>query len=195
MTTTRGNPERRKEFLTICFDTFCETGLENTSLKMLSEACGVTNGNLIYYFGTKENLVVEATAYCMEKVEDDFMEQAPTNFEDIERFLREMPYLTAQLHGKKYRFMYQVYASPKYREEGKAFFEGVKIRYKKYAELLSKKLQMPSDYLQGMIYLFVRACVHYALFEDSEYLDSQLNAIRISLHAVLKIENEGRENR
>lgn len=95
MTTTRGNPERRKEFLTICFDTFCETGLENTSLKMLSEACGVTNGNLIYYFGTKENLVVEATAYCMEKVEDDFMEQAPTNFEDIERFLREMPYLTA----------------------------------------------------------------------------------------------------
>lgn len=43
------------------------------------------------------------------------MAKAPTSFEDIERFLNEMPYLTAKLHGKKYRFMYQVYSSPKYR--------------------------------------------------------------------------------
>lgn len=148
---------------------------------MLSEACGVTNAALIYYFGSKDNIVIESTAHCMAKVEDDFMAKAPTSFEDIERFLREMPYLTANLHGAKYRFMYQVYASPKYRQHGKDFFKGVNVRYHQYAVQLSGKLGMPVDFVQGMIYIFVRACVHYALFEDEEYLKLQLDTIRTSL--------------
>ena len=122
----------------------------------------------------------------MAKVEDDFMANAPTSFEDIERFLREMPYLTAKMHGAKYRFMYQVYASPKYREYGKEFFKGVNVRYHEYAVQLSKKLGMPADFIQGMTYIFVRACVHYALFEDEEYLKLQLGAIRTSLRLFLK---------
>ena len=161
---------------------------------MLADACGVTNGSLLYYFESKDNLVIEATAHCMAKVEDDFMAQAPTSFADIERFLREMPYLTAKLHGAKYRFMYQVYASPKYREYGKEFFKGVNIRYHNYAELLSGKLGMPTDFIQGMTYLFVRACVHYALFEDEEYLQLQLNAMRASLRAFITAKTESAGN-
>lgn len=122
------------------------------------------------------------------------MTKAPTSFADIERFLREMPYLTAKLHGAKYRFMYQVYASPKYREHGKAFFKGVNVRYRKYAELLSGKLGMPVDYIQGMIYIFVRACVHYALFEDGDYLNLQLNVIRTSLRLFMKESKLKEEN-
>ena len=135
---------------------------------------------------SKDNIVIESTAHCMAKVEDDFMARAPKDFADIERFLREMPYVTAKLHGAKYRFMYQVYASPKYWEQGKAFFSGVNIRYRKYAELLSGKLGMPTDFIQGMIYIFVRACVHYALFEDEDYLKLQLDAIRTSLRLFMK---------
>ena len=179
------NEKRRTEFLELCFDTFCEYGLENTSLKMLADACGVTNAALIYYFDSKDNIIIEATAHCMARVEDDFMARAPRSFEDIERFLREMPALTAKLHGAKYRFMYQVYASPKYREHGKAFFNGVNVRYRKYAEQLSGKLGLPADLIQGMTYLFVRACVHFALFEDEDYLQLQLNAIRAALRAIV----------
>ena len=156
---------------------------------------GVSNAALVYYFGTKDAIVIEATAHCMAKVEDDFMAQAPTSFRDIERFLREMPYLTAKLHGAKYRFMYQVYASPKYREHGKAFFSGVNVRYRKYAEQLSPKLGLPVELVQGMTYLFVRACVHYALFEDEEYLQLQLNAIRASLRAIAGTGREKEETR
>ena len=126
----------------------------------------------------------------MAKAEEDFMSKAPKDFADIERFLKEMPYLTAKLYGKKYRFMYQVYSSPKYLEYGKEFFKGVNVRYHEYAEQLSKKLDMPVDYIQGMIYIFVRACVHYALFEDEEYLQLQLNAIRTSLKAYMKEKKE-----
>ncbi len=194
MADEKGIPERRIAFLETCFEVLCENGLENTSLKMLAEACSVTNGSLLYYFGSKDNIIIESTAHCMAKVEDDFMTKAPTSFADIERFLREMPYLTAKLHGAKYRFMYQVYASPKYRKHGKAFFKGVNVRYRKYAELLSGKLGMPVDYIQGMIYIFVRACVHYALFEDGDYLNLQLNVIRTSLKLFVKERKPKEEN-
>ena len=69
---------------------------------------------------------------------------------------------------------------------GKDFFKGVNVRYHQYAELLSNKLGMPIDFIQGMIYIFVRACVHYALFEDEEYLILQLNVIRASLKLFVK---------
>ncbi len=117
------------------------------------------------------------------------MERAPKDFADIERFLKEMPYVTAKLHGSRYRFMYQVYASPKYREHGKEFFKGVNVRYRKYAELLSGKLRMPVEFIQGMTYIFVRACVHYALFEDEYYLNLQLVAIRTSIKLFVKEAN------
>lgn len=182
----KGNPERRNEILEICFNTFCKTGLESTGIKKLSEACGVSNSTLIYYFESKDNIVIESTAYCMAKVEEDFMAKAPTSFEDIERFLQEMPYLTAELHGAKYRFMYQVYASPKYMEHGKDFFRGVNLRYHEYAKLLSSRLKLPVNLIQGFIYIFVRACVHFAMFEDEEYLNLQLDVIRGSLDLFMK---------
>ena len=194
MASEKGIPERRVAFLETCFEVFCKNGLESTSLKMLAQACGVTNGNLLYYFESKDNIIIEATAHCMAKVEDDFMSRAPRSFQDIERFLKEMPAITAQLHGAKYRFMYQVYASPKYRKHGKAFFQGVSVRYHQYAVLLSGKLGMPVDYIQGMIYVFVRACVHYALFEDEEYLLLQLGAIRASLRAFMAAYQRGAGN-
>lgn len=176
---------RKLELLETCFDVCCQHGLENTSLLMLSKACGLTNATLLHYFPSKDAIIIQATAHCMAKVEDDFMARAPRSFEDIERFLREMPAVTARLHGAKYRFMYQVYASPKFREQGKDFFRGVNVRYHQYAVELSGKLGLPAAYVQGMIYIFVRACVHYALFEDEEYLQLQLNAICASLTAYL----------
>ena len=47
MADEKGIPERRVAFLETCFEVFCKNGLENTGLKMLAEACGVTNGSLL----------------------------------------------------------------------------------------------------------------------------------------------------
>ena len=152
---------------------------------MMADACNVTKTGLVYYFGNRDGIIMEATAHCMAKVEDDFMARAPRNFADIERFLREMPYVTAKLHGAKYRVMYQVYASPKYSQQGKEFFKGVNVRYRKYAEMLSTKLGMPADFIHGMIYIFVRACVHYAMFEDECYLQSQLEALKQAIRLLM----------
>ena len=105
----------------------------------------------------------------------------PTDVADLWRFIDEIPYWTAQKHGKKYRLMYQVYTHPKYRQYGKEFFEGVDKRYTQYARGLESKLGIPSEKLVPLIFILIRACVHYALFEDEFYLHSQIDVLKESL--------------
>ena len=95
--------EKKKEIMERCFDCYCENGLAGTGIKALAKACNMSPGNLYSYFSSLDQLIVESTAYCMAKVEDDFMLLAPKSVHDIPRFLDEIPYWTKEKHGKKYR--------------------------------------------------------------------------------------------
>lgn len=91
------------------------------------------------------------------------------------------PDWTAKKHGKKYRLMYQIYTHPKYREYGQKFFQGVGKRYSEYARSLEPKLGIPQEKLTPLIFILIRACVHYALFEDEFYLQSQIAVLKETL--------------
>ena len=178
MKTERQHNERKTEIMERCFECYAENGFTGTGIKALAAACGCTTGNLYAYFKNLDELIIESTAHCMAKVEDDFMAKAPTDAEDVIRFIEEIPYWTAKKHGKKYRLMYQVYTHPKYIEYGKKFFKGVDKRYTEYAKLLEPKLGSPYDVLTPLIFILVRACVHYAMFEDEYYLKSQTEILK-----------------
>lgn len=172
---------KKAEIMEACFGCYAENGLTGTGIQALADACGLSKASLYTYFDSLDDLIVESTAYCMSKVEDDFMQMAPTGMEDIARFIDEVPYWTAKRHGKKYRLMYQVYTHPKYIEHGKAFFAGVTERYRAYARQLEPLLGIPSDVITPLIFIFVRASVHYALFEDEYYLKSQMDVLKQSV--------------
>ena len=70
-------------------------------------------------------------------------------------------------------------ASP--REYGHKFFKGVDERYTEYAKSLEPKLGIPYEKLTPLIFILIRACVHYALFEDELYLKSQIDVLRETL--------------
>ncbi len=82
----RKTQEGRDELLERCFDCFCKNGLESTSTKKLAEACGMSPGNIFHYFATKDEIIIKSTAYCMAKVEDDFMAKAPKDVADTSAF-------------------------------------------------------------------------------------------------------------
>lgn len=178
--------EKKKEIMQKCFECYCDNGLRNTGIKELGKYCGMTSANLYAYFDNVDDLIVQSTAYCMAKVEDEFMALAPKNPRDILRFIDEVPYWTAEHHGKKYRLMYQVYTHPKYAEHGKRFVNGVSERYTEYARELSPRLGVPVDILSGFIFIFVRAAVHFALFEDEYYMKMQMEALKLSVFSVIK---------
>lgn len=173
--------EKKESIMRSCFDCFAENGLHGTGISAVAKYAGVSKATLYVYFSDLDQLITESTAYCMAKVEDDFMAKAPKSLDDVERFIDEIPYWTAQTHGKKYRLMYQVYTHPKYIENGKEFFAGVDERYRKYAEALEPKLNISSEIITPLIFFFVRACVHYALFEDEFYLKSQMQLLKKSI--------------
>lgn len=164
-----------------CFDCYAEYGFSNVGIKGLGKACGFTSASLYVYFENLDDLVIQSTEYCMSRVEDELLRLAPRAADDLERFLDEVPRWTARTHGKKYRLMYQIYTDPKYREHGRKFFEGVDKRCSDYAESLAGTLGVPSDVLRPMIFVFVRACVHYALYEDEFCLHEQLCFLKQSI--------------
>ena len=164
-----------------CFDGFAELGLHGTGIRTLAKHCGYTTSMIYTYFEDLDDLIIQSTEYCMSKVEDDFMAKAPTDIEDLWRFINEIPYWTAEKHGKKYRLMYQVYTHPKYIEHGRKFFAGVDKRYTEYAKGLEQKLGIPYEKLTPLIFILIRACVHYALFEDEFYLKSQIAVLKEAL--------------
>lgn len=176
--TEQQHNEKKQEIMEKCFACYAENGLNGTGIKALAKACGFTQANLYGYFENLDDLIIQSTAYCMAKVEDDFMNKAPTDAGDVMRFIEEIPYWTAREHGKKYRLMYQVYTHPKYIEHGKKFFQGVNERYTEYARQLEPKLGIPYTTITPLIFILVRACVHYAMFEDEYYLKAQLEILK-----------------
>ena len=174
-----------------CFECYAEHGLSSVGIKGLAEACGISSGHLYAYFENLDDLIIQSTEYCMSKVEEEFMAKAPSNVADLWRFIDEIPYWTAETHGKKYRLMYQIYTHPKYREYGQKFFQGVDQRYTEYAKSLEGKLGIPYQKLTGLIYMLIRASVHYALFEDEFYLKAQLAVLKESIELLTQKYNPG----
>ncbi|MDY5976069.1 MAG: TetR/AcrR family transcriptional regulator [Anaerovoracaceae bacterium] len=179
------NKEARRakqiEIMEGCFDCYAKNGLAGVGVKAISEACGCNVASIYQYFENLDDLIIQSTEYCMSKVEDDFMAKAPTDVDDLWRFIEEIPYWTARKHGAKYRLMYQVYTHPKYREYGQKFFKGVDERYTEYARSLEDKIGIPYQKLTPLIFIMVRACVHYALFEEEFYLKSQIEVLKETL--------------
>ncbi len=177
---------RKEEIMEQCFECYADHGFYGTGVKALAKYCGCTSANLYTYFENVEDLIIQSTEYCMSKVEDDFIAKAPTAVEDLWRFIDEIPYWTAEKHGKKYRLMYQIYTHPKYRQHGQKFFAGVDKRYTDYARLLEGKLGIPYEKLTPLIFILIRACVHYALFEDEFYLKAQMDVLKEMLELFIR---------
>lgn len=179
--------ERKKvEIMEKCYDCYAEYGFGNANIRDLGKACGLASGSLYTYFEDLDDLVISSTEHCMTLVEDEFMAKAPTNLEELERFIDEIPYWTAEHHGKKYRLMYQIYTNPKYIEYGKKFFDGVNERYTEYAKQLEPKIGLSHTILVPFIFILIRACVHYAMFNDEYYLKAQISVLKKSLQMFLE---------
>ena len=174
------------------FDCYAENGLASVGIRKLAEACGCNSAVIYTYFRDLDDLIIKSTAHCMAKVEDDFMSLAPKDPKDVMRFIEEIPYWTARKHGKKYRLMYQVYTHPKYIEHGKKFFEGVNERYTEYAKMLEPKLGIPYTTIAPLIFIFIRACVHYAMFEDEYYLKTQMDILKQGVELFMEKYNKNK---
>ena len=89
------NEEARRakqiEIMEKCFDCYAEEGFGSVGVKAIADACGCNVASLYQYFENLDDLIIRSTEYCMSKVEDEFMAKAPTDVEDLWRFIDEIP--------------------------------------------------------------------------------------------------------
>ena len=71
--------ERKAQIMEACFACYAEHGLHGTGIAALADACGISKAALYTYFDDVDDLIVQSTAHCMTKVEDEFMKLAPTD--------------------------------------------------------------------------------------------------------------------
>lgn len=179
--------QRKERLMENCFNCYAENGFYATGISALADACGIAKSTFYDYFDNLDDLIIQSTAFNMTKVQNDFAIKAPRTIEGLHKCIDEIPYWTAEKHGQKYRLMYQIYTHPKYCEAGQKFFASVNKRFSEYARTLEETIGVPADILIPLIYTLIRASVHYALFGDEPYLQSQLKIIKMSFKAFIDV--------
>ena len=137
-TTEQQHNERKREMMEKCFECYAENGLTGTGIKALADACGCTKANLYSYFKNLDELIIESTAYCMEKVEDDFMEKARAAVKSVNPSVKFGVYV-----GGWYASYYDVgvnWASPDYDTSSKFSWATKKYMDYGYADLMDQML-------------------------------------------------------
>lgn len=83
---TEGNEARRTQMLAAAAELICERGFSDTRIADVAKRAGVSSALVIYYFGTRDRLLVDALRYS----EESFYEAA-------ERMLADTPSLRERL--------------------------------------------------------------------------------------------------
>ncbi len=176
---TAANKQKKKvEIMEKCFARFCETGLRDTGIKDLAKACDMTAPNFYSYFNNLDQLIVECTDHCIKKIEDEFYENAPKSKEEIFPYIEKMIDPDNNSHAKEYRFMHQVYTSPKFLEYGKKYKSEQFARFRQKAEALAPVLNVSWYLILSWIICFEETMVEYALFENSTRLVTQKELLK-----------------
>jgi AcrR family transcriptional regulator len=83
---TENNEARRVQMLRAAAELICERGFSETRISDVAKRAGVSSALVIYYFGTRDRLLVDALRYSEE-----------SGYEAAERMLAEIPSLRERL--------------------------------------------------------------------------------------------------
>lgn len=151
-------------------------GLENASIREICKGTGIVQGSLYYWFNDKKTIICEATQYGLKKVTDKIFEYVFSSIDHLPDFFENcLDYIG--LYKKELRFIYQMVSSPKYgekiRQDGKYF----KSMYDKYAMQLAEYLHYDVNKVRPVVYLFISAILDYAVWEDKDNVQTEIDFI------------------
>lgn len=133
-------------------------------------------GSLYYWFTDKTAIICEATEYGLKKVTDEIFEYVFASIGDLPNFFAVCLKKIGK-HRKALRFIYQMAASPIYGEKIRSDGKYFKFMYDKYAERLAEIMECDVERLKPLVYLFISAVCDYAIWEDEENAQTEIDYI------------------
>lgn len=177
----------KDEILEKIFSFLVEQGLENTSIREISRQTGIVQGSLYYWFPDKTTIICEATKHGLIKITDAIFGYVFETVNDLPKFFSECVEKISK-YRKELRFVYQMVSSPVYgakmRSDGKYF----KAKYDKYAVKLAEHLKCPLETVKPIVYLFVSAICDYAVWEDEDNVQTELDFLYSILPKIMDID-------
>lgn len=169
--------EMKEEFLSKAFAYLVEHGLEDTHVRALGKEVCSNYSSLYRYFDDKDDCLVEAVKFGLEKVSDALFSFALKNFSDFDVF-----FCTLLDEVKKYqpqlRTIYQMVASPVYGDKIRA----TKVEFEKfYTNQINKLAEMlgcDTDTFAPFVYNTVSIILSYVLWDSREIAEVQLKDLR-----------------
>lgn len=174
-----------KEILDKVFTILVKQGLEKASIREICKGTGIVQGSLYYWFDDKTTIICEATEYGLKKVTDNIFKYVFSSIDDLPGFFANcLEHIS--IYKMELRFIYQMVSSPQYgekiRKDGKYF----KSMYDKYAVDLAEHLHYSLDKVKPIVYLLVSAILDYAVWDDKENAQTELDFIYSILPKVLE---------
>lgn len=162
--------------LKIIFGCLVRNGVENTTMRTMCNATGLTASSLYYRFKDKDEIILEASYYGLNAVTKELFWVAAekiNNFQEL--FIAFLKNVDAR--KQSIRLIYQVLGSPKYGEKFKRMtHSGPRIVYK-YSRMLSEKLNCSPEELIPYIELTIAVIREYAIWENTESTKKKLKFI------------------
>ena len=165
--------ENEDKILSSAFTYLVQHGLENITIRELCKGTGIAQGSIYYWFGGKDNLICEAAEHGLQQVADKIYGYVVSGMQNLRKFFDNC-LAEISLYRKELRFLYQVASSPVYGEKMRSKSKDLDCIYEKYSKSLSGVLHCTQQALEPLVYLFISIVLDYAIWEDEEKSQMQL---------------------
>ena len=162
-----------KEFLEPSFQYLVKNGLENTSVRDLCKAMGISYGSIYYWFEGKDDIYTSVVEYGIGKVATKLFNALFEKAHDPElffnTFLNDIDNYIEEL-----RLVFQFATSIEYGKVLRKKTEEFKDVYQKYIEELSAISGVSPEDMAPIIYMLISILVDYVVWQDRPVSEMQL---------------------
>ncbi len=181
-----GTPERRKEIIDVCLQTFMKNGLAHTSTRDLCDALNMQAGGIFYYYNTKDEIIIACAEEATVRIERDLIGVALKDVDNPEKLAKDL-YDRAVAMRPLMKFFVSVCSTSKYDEAIQPSLDKLSERYKVYTEQFADKLCCSPKDVAPYVYIVINTMLSYMLFGKKNFVAPQLELVYNALKEMLKI--------
>lgn len=177
--------QKKEEMLSKCFEYFVEHGLENVTMRKLCEQTGIAISSAYYWFGNKDNMLIQATEWGLKHVTDKLFSFIYKYIDNLECVILTFPEYVMK-YKEQVRFIYQLATSKKYGGDMRPTANKLIQLYDNYNSRIAGCFECDDKELQPYVYLFVSAVLDYVIWNDKEKLEIEIACIFRSISNLIR---------
>lgn len=164
---------KKNKILEQCFNCIVEYGIEKTSIRVFSEATGMTTSSLYYWFKDKDEIVLDATEYGIIVIADAFFENAMEHIFKIDEVCNGLQELSKRYQAYL-KTIFQIVASPQYGDRITELSKSITVLYDTYAKKMVSQLDIPYSDARTIVDLFISSIMDCTLWNEWDKLSREL---------------------